>query len=119
MSNEIKRNDSIQNWQASMREALFNGVTPSDMSEIIKTVTAKAKQGDLKAADFLFRWILGTPAPVINVHQTHNVVKEEQVIDIRPRTFEPRQKVETGYQPSLAEIDEQKRLIRSENNGKP
>lgn len=114
MSGEIKRNSGMQDWQATMRAAMFDGINQADMAQIIKSVTSKAKQGDLKAADFLFRWILGTPSPVVHVQQTHNVYREDQpVIDVRPKPFP-----EHGDDPPPEEIERQKREIRLTRNGK-
>src|SRR5690348_6445701 len=88
-----------------MRAALFDGISQADMSQIIKSVTAKAKSGDLKAADFLFRWILGSPQTVVNVHQTHEVKQEAKTIEIKPRD-------EWGNDPSPDEIAERAMKLR-------
>ena len=88
-----------------MRAALFDGISQADMAQIIKSITAKAKQGDLKAADFLFRWILGSPQTVVNVHQTHEVKQEPRVIEVQPRE-------EWGTDPPPDKIAEQATKLR-------
>lgn len=59
--NEITRNSEVTCWQQAMRTAMYDGVTESDIGEIVRSVVARARKGDLKAAEFLFRWTIGRP----------------------------------------------------------
>ncbi len=61
MDSPIRRNSEVSCWQQAMRTALYDGVSEADIGEIIRQVVKKAKAGDLKAADFLFRWTMGQP----------------------------------------------------------
>jgi hypothetical protein len=85
--NDLKRSETVVSWQAAMRLALFNGVTQADMTEIIQNVVKKAKAGDIKAADFLFRWTIGQQAAVeVELHQTIvNPPPTQQMVDITDR----------------------------------
>lgn len=73
MSNQIKAAD-LGGWMASMRAAVFDAITAGDMVDITKGIVAKAKKGDIRAAEFLFRYVVGSPA--INVRQQHTVSHE-------------------------------------------
>lgn len=68
MGSEIKRSSEVSCWQASMRAALYNGVTENDMADIVRGLVERAKKGDLKAADMLFKWTMGQPQ--VTVKQT-------------------------------------------------
>jgi hypothetical protein len=59
MGSEIRRNSEVSCWQQAMRTALYDGVSEGDIGEIVRQVVKKAKAGDLKAAEFLFRWTMG------------------------------------------------------------
>jgi len=61
MSGEIRRSNEVTCWQAAMRTAMYDGVTESDIAEIVRSVATRAKKGDLKACEFLFRWTMGQP----------------------------------------------------------
>jgi streptomycin 6-kinase len=87
MPGEIKRSNEVGSWQASMRAALFDGVTEGDVTEIVQSVVKKAKAGDIKAADFLFRWTIGQQATVaIDARQiVVNQALPERAIDVLGR----------------------------------
>ena len=61
MQGEIKRSSEVTCWQAAMRTAMYDGVTEADIAEIVRSVVSRAKKGDLKACEFLFRWTMGQP----------------------------------------------------------
>lgn len=87
MPGEIRRNAEVGCWQEAMRTALYDGVKESDIGEIVRGVVAKAKKGDLKAAEFLFRWTIGQQPKVIQ-----QVVVQQQpdaVIDLGPGPSDP------------------------------
>jgi hypothetical protein len=64
----------IGGWMAEMRAAVFDGIRPGDIAAITAGIVAKARGGDLKAAEFLFRYVIGAPAR-----------PEPQVIDVTTR----------------------------------
>jgi hypothetical protein len=49
-------------WQARMRTAFFEAVSETDMREIVETLVAKAKTGDLGAVRILLSYGIGSPA---------------------------------------------------------
>lgn len=59
-SNELSK-PTIAAWQLELRAALFDAVRPGDIRDIMAAIVTKAKKGDLKAADFLFRYAVGSP----------------------------------------------------------
>ncbi len=58
----IRRHAETVSWQESIRNAMYDGVSESDIAEIIRNIVSKAKGGDLKAAEFLFKWTMGQPS---------------------------------------------------------
>lgn len=53
----------VRAFQDSLREALFDGVTPADAKEIVQGVVKRAKAGDPAAVKMFFEYVLGGAAP--------------------------------------------------------
>lgn len=107
MSNEIKRSSEVSSWQAAMRAALFDGVTEGDMAEIVKGLVQRAKKGDLKATDMLFKWTMGQPQVTVNRTVVMNRVDEVETIDVTHRLPDD---------PTPEEIAERRLVIRDERS---
>lgn len=103
---ENNRSHEVRYWQESMRAALYNGVTEADMAEIVKGLVASAKKGDLKAADMLFKWTMGQPAPQVLV-----VADDGRGVPIETTA-------RLIDDPSPAEIAERRLKIRDEREGR-
>lgn len=56
----------VGNWQARLRNALFDAVTETDVTEIAKSLVDKAKGGDLGATRLLFSYVLGGTSVKVN-----------------------------------------------------
>ncbi len=56
----VPANDTVD-WMEALRQSLFNAITEADMTAITKALVEKAKAGDLKATDLLFRYMVGKP----------------------------------------------------------
>lgn len=57
-----------ETYQAKLREAVFNGVNESDVTEVVKSITARAKAGDKQATREFFDYVLGgkrTPSKIV------------------------------------------------------
>lgn len=93
MGRELDRRDStpggVPSWMAAMRAAVFDAVTATDMVEITQSIVTKAKGGDLRAADFLFRYIVGSPAAKGQIDVTVQHGQPETVIDLGRRPDQP------------------------------
>lgn len=50
---------SAADWQDTMRQALMQSVKAEDIKEIAENLVTRAKAGDKKAIDLLFRYVLG------------------------------------------------------------
>lgn len=109
--NEHGRSGEVRSWQESMRAALYNGVTENDLAEIVKSLVASAKKGDLKATDMLFKWTMGQPQPPA-VQQVVVVSDGEG----RPRAIEATARLVGD--PSPAEIAERRLKIRDERESR-
>jgi len=59
---QSKPTNDVGAWMATLRESLFDAVTAGDVADIGKKLVEKAKAGDLKATDMLFKYILGDGA---------------------------------------------------------
>jgi hypothetical protein len=56
-----------QCYQHRLREAMFDGVSASDVTDVVKSIVAAAKKGDAKAQSILLTHIVGTsqkPQPI-------------------------------------------------------
>ena len=68
---------AIATRAAELREAMFGAIAAADVSAIVKTVTDKAKGGDLKAARLLFDLLALVPVGFsIVVHQQAVVIHQ-------------------------------------------
>jgi hypothetical protein len=82
MPGEISK-ASIGAWQTGLRTAVFDAVRPSDIAGIFKAQVEKAKKGDLRAAEFVMRYCVGSPT--VRVEQRHEVEhsdRSERVIEV-------------------------------------
>jgi hypothetical protein len=61
---------------AELREAMFGAIAAADVSAIVKTVTDKAKAGDLKAARLLFDLLSPSRSGATIVHQKAVVIHQ-------------------------------------------
>lgn len=50
---------SVQSWQLSLRQAMFEALDPDSVREIVRTLVAKAKAGDLAAARLVLSYAVG------------------------------------------------------------
>lgn len=72
--------DGAPAFMAKLRMAMFNGVTEDDVSDLVKSLMQRAKDGDKEATKLVFEYLLGgkaggPPAPTKVVNQTINVTK--------------------------------------------
>lgn len=72
-----------QTFQASLRQAIYDGVSASDVSDVVKQITAKAKAGDTQAQKMFFEYVLGTKNKPSNINVTNNFVDVEQAARLR------------------------------------
>jgi hypothetical protein len=107
VGNEIRRNLEAASWQESLRTALYDGVGENDVAEIVRNITAKAKKGDLKAAEFLFRWTIGQQPKVVQQVYLNQHQPADRVVELGPRDADP----------SPEEIAERALAIRNGRNG--
>jgi len=84
MGKTVAKHEPIA-WMDAMRLAVFDAVNAHDIAEITSSIVQQAKDGDLRAAEFLFRYVIGSPA--IKVHQQHTVEREREVIDVTERNM--------------------------------
>lgn len=49
----IEVQQDTANYQASLRAACFNAISPDDMAQVVAKQLEKAKEGDVKAANFM------------------------------------------------------------------
>lgn len=95
MPGEIRRNSEVSYWQESMRNALYDGVSAADVAAIVKSLVERAKKGDLKATELLFKWTMGQPQVKVVVQPADQVIDvgparpADQVADANPRRGEP------------------------------
>lgn len=61
-------------FQASLREAMFDGVTTGDAKEIVQSIVASAKSGDKQSQKMFFDYLCGAQDKPQNV--TVNVVAD-------------------------------------------
>lgn len=52
------RNEIVE-WMDSLRAAIFDAVTESDVRDIVRGLVAKAKEGDRAAVQTLFTYCIG------------------------------------------------------------
>jgi len=59
-----------ETYQASLRAAVFNGISETDVADVVKQIVAKAKGGDSHAQKLFFDYLLGakTKPTQINIH---------------------------------------------------
>lgn len=50
-------NEDLLSWQAQLRAACINSISPDDMQQIVAKQLEKAKEGDAKAVDFVMQLI--------------------------------------------------------------
>ena len=53
-------------WALELRNAVYDAMRPADMKEVVEKIVANAKAGDLKAAQFLFDYVLGGKSQTVN-----------------------------------------------------
>jgi hypothetical protein len=64
MSNQMRSQEAILDWQLSLQSACFDAVTAQDVQEIVRNQVAKAKDGDPNAIKFVMGHLLGSGRPV-------------------------------------------------------
>lgn len=47
---------------AALRRALFDALTPDDVADVVAGLLRKARRGDVRAAELIFRYSIGEPA---------------------------------------------------------
>jgi len=52
--------DDEHSFQAKLRMAIFDGIKEDDVSEVVKQIVRRAKDGDPQALSLFFRYILGS-----------------------------------------------------------
>lgn len=59
-----------ETYQSQLRAAVFNGISESDVSDVVKQIVAKAKAGDAASQKLFFDYLLGakTKPTQINIH---------------------------------------------------
>ena len=70
----IARVADLGGWMNAMRQAVFESIDAGDIAEITTGIVERAKKGDIRAAEFLFRYVVGSPAVKVqqNVHVTRD-----------------------------------------------
>jgi hypothetical protein len=51
----------IQDWQATLRQALFEALDSDAVRDVVTALVEKAKKGDIQAARLLLTYAVGTP----------------------------------------------------------
>jgi hypothetical protein len=64
---------------AALRRAFYEGVTPEDMQQLVRTLVKAALAGNLGAARLVLLWILGKPS------EAHHPDAVEAMAAARPR----------------------------------
>lgn len=59
-----------ETYQASLRASIYNAISTSDVADVVKSITEKAKAGDPAAQKLFFDYLLGqkTKPSSITVH---------------------------------------------------
>lgn len=70
-----------ETYQARLRQAMFNGLSESDVTEVVKQITAKAKAGDPQAVKLFFDYVLGAKAKPTVVNVTNNFASVEDAAE--------------------------------------
>lgn len=67
-----------ETFQAALRAAMFNGISETDVSDVVKGIVAKAKCGDPQSQKLFFDYLLGgkTKPTKIEVHNHFPSVEE-------------------------------------------
>lgn len=60
---------AVPPWIAAMREAAQGCLSPDDVKEIVRNQVAKAKGGDQRAIDWVFKQLVGTGQPMTVIQQ--------------------------------------------------
>lgn len=79
----------FQSWMESMREAACDAVGPGDVQEIAQAMLKKAKNGDVRAAEFLFKLFMSQQVTRVHQHHTVEQVERREVLDLGPRPNDP------------------------------
>lgn len=56
--------DEEQTFQHQLRNAVFNAVNEQDVTDVVKGIVERAKEGDDKSVKHLFDYVLGAKTPV-------------------------------------------------------
>jgi hypothetical protein len=72
-----------QTFQASLRQAIFDGVSQADVTGVVKAIMAKAKEGDVQAQKMMFDYILGAKTKPTSINVTNNFQSVEQAARLR------------------------------------
>jgi hypothetical protein len=72
-----------QTFQASLRQAIFDGVSTTDVSDVVKSIITKAKAGDVKAQKMMFDYILGAKSKPTQINVVNNFRDVEQAARMR------------------------------------
>lgn len=75
------RPDGVGEWAQRLREAAFNAVSETDMTELMASLLARAKAGDLAAARLVLGYLTGGGAP-----RVQQVVMVQQNVPAAPPT---------------------------------
>jgi hypothetical protein len=74
-----------QTFQATLRQAAFDGVTEADVTEVVKAIVAKAKAGDPTATKMFFDYVLGAKAKPTKIIVNNHFQSVEQAARLRDR----------------------------------
>lgn len=77
-----------QTAQAKLRAAVFNGVSESDVKDVIAAIVKRSKEGDPQALKYFFEYILGGSAQVVNLTQHNHHYVGDMPVDAAPGSLE-------------------------------
>lgn len=72
-----------QTYQASLRAAIFDGVSQSDVADVVKSIVAKAKTGDVAAQRMMFDYVLGGKTKPTQINVTNHFGSVEEAARVR------------------------------------
>lgn len=72
-----------ETYQANLRAAVFNGVSETDVKEVVQAIVAKAKAGDTQAQKMMFEYVLGTKTKPTQINVTNHFTNVEQAARLR------------------------------------
>lgn len=87
VENQIDQHSGTLAMQGQLRQAIFDAISETDVTEIVKRQVEKAKQGDDKSLQFVMKYVLGFGQPVtlqqINVMDIETAARVTKTSGIR------------------------------------